>query len=195
MSYSIDAITSDCYEGTSCLINKFGIKDDSILKDLETAITFSRITEYNLNPKYNTFDENHYKALHKYIFGDIYEWAGEYRKVDMTKKGTTFAKVENIDSLMNRCFERLNQKNYFQDLSFNEFIENIVDFYCVTNMIHPFREGNGRTQRLFLTQLIMLNNYTIDFTVTDSDELMIATIQASNGVTDYLKDFFVKAIK
>lgn len=71
MSYSIDAITSDCYEGTSCLINKFGIKDDSILKDLETAITFSRITEYNLNPKYNTFDENHYKALHKYIFGDI----------------------------------------------------------------------------------------------------------------------------
>lgn len=128
-------------------------------------------------------------------FSVIYEWAGEYRKVDMTKKGTTFAKVENIDSLMNRCFERLNQKNYFQDLSFNEFIENIVDFYCVTNMIHPFREGNGRTQRLFLTQLIMLNNYTIDFTGTDSDELMIATIQASNGVTDYLKDFFVKAIK
>lgn len=75
------------------------------------------------------------------------------------------------------------------------FINNIVDFYCVTNMIHPFREGNGRTQRLFLSQLISLNNYTIDFSDIDTDELMIATIQASNGVTDNLKNVFKNSIK
>lgn len=144
---------------------------------------------------FDTFDVEHYKSIHKYIFEDIYKWAGEYRTVDMTKKGTAFAKAVNIDSLMNNCFDRLNKMNCFRGLTFDEFINNIVDFYCVTNMIHPFREGNGRTQRLFLSQLISLNNYTIDFSDIDTDELMIATIQASNGVTDNLKNVFKNSIK
>ncbi|MDD6619958.1 MAG: Fic family protein [Eubacteriales bacterium] len=195
MAYSIDALTSDCYEGTTCLINKFNIKDENILKDLETTVTFSKITEYSLDPLFNTFDVNHYKAIHKYLFDDIYEWAGEYRSVDMSKKGTSFAKAESIDKLMTKCFARLQAKNYFLGLSFDNFVDSIVDFYCVTNMIHPFREGNGRTQRLFLTQLINLNNYCIDFSEIDTDDLMIATIQATNGVTDYLKSIFKNAIK
>ena len=195
MAYSINTLTSDCYEGTTCLINKFDIKDENILKDLETTVTFGKITEYSLNPLFNTFDVNHYKAIHKYLFEDIYDWAGEYRTVDMSKKGTSFAKVESIDELMSKCFARLQAKNCFLGLSFDDFVDSIVDFYCVTNMIHPFREGNGRTQRLFLTQLINLNNYSIDFSEIDTDELMIATIQAANGVTDYLKNIFKNAIK
>lgn len=195
MSYSIESLNSDCYDGTTCLINKYNITDEKVLKDLETTVTFSKITEYTLNPLFDTFDVEHYKSIHKYIFEDIYKWAGEYRTVDMTKKGTAFAKAVNIDSLMNNCFDRLNKMNCFRGLSFDEFINNIVDFYCVTNMIHPFREGNGRTQRLFLSQLISLNNYTIDFSDIDTDELMIATIQASNGVTDNLKNVFKNSIK
>ena len=61
--------------------------------------------------------------------------------------------------------------------------------------LHPFREGNGRTQRVFLTQLINRNGYTIDFSEIDTDELMIATIQAANGITDFLKMIFKNAIK
>ncbi len=80
-------------------------------------------------------------------------------------------------------------------MSFDDFINCLVDFYCVTNMIHPFREGNGRTQRLFIAQLIAKNGYNIDFSEMDTDELMIATIQSANGVTDYLKDVFRSAIK
>ena len=195
MSYSIDALTSDCYEGTTCLINKFNIKDENILKDLETTVTFGKITEYSINPLFDTFDVNHYKAIHKYLFEDIYEWAGEYRNVDMNKKGTKFAKADSINDLMNSCFKRLHDNKFFQGFSFDGFIDNIVDFYCVTNMIHPFREGNGRTQRVFLTQLINLNDYDIDFSEIDTDDLMIATIQAANGVTDYLKNIFKIAIK
>lgn len=195
MSYSIDALTSDCYEGTACLINKFNIKDENILKDLETTITFGKITQYSLNPLFNSFDVDHYKAVHKFLFGDIYEWAGEYRTVDISKKGTSFAKAECVDELMNKCFDRLNQNNCLKDLTFEDFIDGIVDFYCVTNMIHPFREGNGRTQRVFLTQLINLNRYSINFADIDTDELMIATIQSVNGVKDYLKDIFKNAVK
>ena len=195
MSYSIDTLQSDCYEGTSCLINKFGIKDEVILKELETTVTLNKITEYSLNPLFYSFDVHHYKSIHRYLFGDIYDWAGEYRTVDMSKKGTIFAEADNVENLMSNCFKRLNDKNLFQGLKFDDFIDDFVDFCCVTNMIHPFREGNGRTQRAFLTQLINKNGYDIDFFEIDTDELMIATIQSANGVTDYLKDIFKYAIK
>lgn len=194
MSYSIDALTSDCYEGTACLINKFDVKDEGVLKELEATITLTKTTEYFLNPLFHTFDVQHYKSIHKYLFEDIYTWAGEYRTVDMSKKGTNFAKTDKIDNLLSNCFDRLNANNLFQGLNFDDFVDSIVDFYCVTNMIHPFREGNGRTQRVFLTQLINKNGYTIDFSEIDTDELMIATIQAANGVTDYLKDIFKNSI-
>lgn len=82
------------------------------------------------------------------------------------------------------------ENNLFSDLDRDEFIDAIVDFYCVTNMLHPFREGNGRTQRIFISQLIHHNGYDFDFSDIDSDDLMIATIQAANGVTDFLKQLF-----
>lgn len=194
MAYSINTLTSDCYEDTTCLINKFNIKDEKILEDLETTVTFDKITEYSLNPLFNTFDVNHYKAIHQYLFEDIYEWAGHYRTVDISKKGTVFAPYNQIDVLMSGCFKRLKDKDYFQNMEFENFIENLVDFYYVTNIIHPFREGNGRTQRVFLTQLVNLNNYEIDFSKINSDELMIATIHSANGVNDYLKNIFKIAI-
>ena len=62
-------------------------------------------------------------------------------------------------------------------------------------MIHPFREGNGRTQRIFIAQLIRFGGYDINFSEIDSDELMIATIQAANGVTDNLERVFSESIK
>ena len=195
MGYSIDAITEDCYEGTSCLINKLGIKDDKKLKEFEAAVTLAKASEFEKEPFGSTFDVAHYKAIHIFLFEDIYDWAGEYRTINMSKKGTSFAEADKIAGLMNACFKRLKDNDCFRNNRFEEFIENIVDFYQVTNMIHPFREGNGRTQRLFITQLIRFNNYDINFSEIDSDDLMIATIQAANGVNDNLVRIFKESIK
>ena len=195
MGYSIDAIIEDCYEGTSCLINKLGIKDDKKLKEFEAAVTFAKASEWEKEPLCNTFDVTHYKTIHRFLFEDIYDWAGEYRTINMSKKGTSFAETEKISGLMVACFKRLKDNDYFRNNSIDKFVENIVDFYQVINMIHPFREGNGRTQRLFITQLIRLNDYDIDFSDIDSDELMIATIQAANGVKDNLIRVFSENIK
>lgn len=65
MSYSIESLNSDCYDGTTCLINKYNITDEKVLKDLETTVTFSKITEYTLNPLFDTFDVEYYKSIHK----------------------------------------------------------------------------------------------------------------------------------
>ncbi|MGN1420386.1 MAG: Fic/DOC family protein [Eubacterium sp.] len=195
MGYDINASTSNCYEGTTCLINKLGITDESKLKEFEGAVTFAKASELEKNPISTAFDIEHYRAIHKYLFEDIYDWAGEYRTVNLSKKGTKFAPADKISDLMTSCFTRLKENDFFQGNSFDVFVENIVDFYCVTNMIHPFREGNGRTQRIFITQLIRYNDYDIDFSSIDKDELMIATIQSANGVTDYLKNIFHNSIK
>ena len=194
MGYSIDTVTTDCYEGTACLINKFGIKDDKQLSLVEGQITFAKGSELERNPIKGNFDFEHYKAIHKYLFDEIYDWAGKIRSVDMSKKGTSFAKADEIEQLANACFARLKAENYFRGQEFNEFVSNIVDFYCVTNMLHPFREGNGRTQRIFISQLIRFAGYEIDFSSINIDDLMSATIQAANGVDVYLKEIFANAI-
>lgn len=188
MSYSIDALTDNCYEGTTCLINKFGIQDEKQLAVVESQITIAKISILQQNPIEGNFDFEHYKAIHKFIFEDLYEWAGIPRVIDISKKGTFFVAAKNIDEIATACFERLKNQNYFKNLDMDDFIEKMTDFYCVTNNLHPFREGNGRTQRTFLSQLALNAGYEMDFANTDTDELMVATIQAANGVDTYLKN-------
>jgi cell filamentation protein len=89
----------------------------------------------------------------------------------------------------------LQEKNELRELPRDDFIAQIAGFYHDLNMLHPFREGNGRTQRLFFTLLIRRAGYDINFAACDMDELMIATIYASQGVMDFLVDFFRKSIK
>ena len=191
MPYSIDPLTADCYDGTACLINKFNIRDSSQLSEIEARITFARASELEQHPISGAFDFEHYKAIHRFLFEDIYSWAGQIRTVDMTKKGTSFTKASDIERNAAACFNRLQSMNFFTDLRFQDFVEEIVDFYCTTNILHPFREGHGRTQRAFLTQLIRHAGYDIDFSEIDPDELMIATIYSANGIIDYLRELFL----
>ena len=141
------------------------------------------------------FSFDFYKGLHKRLFQDLYEWAGELRKINMSKSGTNFCPAEKIQSLGEAKFRRLQDMNEFSDLPKDEQINEIAGFYNELNMLHPFREGNGRTERLFFTLLMKRLGYLINFADYDSDELMVATIYAAQGVDTYLKDFFAKIIK
>lgn len=194
MGYSIDSLTNDCYEGTSCLINKLDIKDEKQLELMEAHITLAKISILQHSPLDGKFDFEHYKAIHKFIFEDLYGWAGKIRTVNLSKKGTSFVNPEDIEEIATACFNRLKKQNYFKGLSKDSFVEEITDFYCVTNNIHPFREGNGRTQRVFISQLAFNAGYEIDFANADTDKLMIATIQAANGVDMYLKEILGEII-
>ena len=195
MGYSIDPISANCYPGTTILINKFDIQDEEKLNEIESVLSSARYAEWLNTPQSATFDFEHYKAIHRFLFSDLYDWAGEVRTVNISKKGTQFSPTENIEHQAELIFKRLKELNYFKGLSRNEFVEEIVDFYCITNALHPFREGNGRTQRAFLTQLIRNAGYDISFADMDTELLMIATIQSAQGVTDMLKQIFVESIK
>ncbi|WP_316609694.1 Fic family protein [uncultured Ruminococcus sp.] len=195
MAYSVDPINADCYEGTTCLINKYDIKDEAKLAELEAMITFAKSSELEQAVLKEGFNENDYTDIHRQLFEPLYVWAGEYRTINFSKKGTAFANYDDVPVLLTNCFNRLKAMNYFRDLPFDDFIEEIVDIYCTTNFIHPFREGNGRTQRVFLSQLIRYNGYEIHFSKIDTDYLMLATIHAAHGVVDHLKEIFTENIK
>lgn len=190
MSYSIDPSADGCYPNTTILINKFDIRDEAKLNEVESVITSARYAEWTSAPKVASFDFAHYKDVHCFLFSDLYEWAGKVRGVDISKKGTKFTPAKDIDTEAERIFGRLGAQNCFKGLARDEFVDEIVDFYCVTNILHPFREGNGRTQRAFLTQLVRNAGYDINFADMDTELLMIATIQSAQGVTDLLRQIF-----
>lgn len=194
MSYEINNINADCYEGTNCLINKFDIRDDNKLKSLEADITLGKSVQLLNSDESVKLDVDYYKYIHKFLFEDIYDWAGHFRTIDISKKGTVFAKYQNIETLLSKAINRLEEQSFFKGLNKDDLIESVLDFYLVTNHIHPFREGNGRTQRIFISQLLKYSNHEIDFFEIDSDELIIATIQASGGVKDNLINIFKKII-
>ena len=113
---------------------------------------------------------------------------------------STFQKRERFLFLLLR-FRRVQMRVFrlaaFTDegLSHQKFIEAIADFYNTINMLHPFREGNGRTQRLFFTQWIRHLGYEFDLSDVDPDEFMIATIYAAQGVMDPLIEFFAQKLQ
>ena len=195
MGYSIDPISANCYEGTTCLINKFGVQNEEQLANLEATITHAKTTLLESHPAKLPLDFDYYKSIHRFLFEDLYDWAGELRTVDLSKKGTAFCPADQLESLCNACFDRLKRMNYLKGLAKGQFIEELVDLYCTTNLLHPFREGNGRVQRIFISKLIEYNGYQFNFSNIDPDDLMTATIQAANGVTDQLHALFQNELK
>ena len=193
MAYSLNPSSDNCYEGTTCLVNKLGIRDEKRLSEVEAQITFAKAVMLEETPIDDDFGFEHFKKIHEFLLCDLYEWAGQVRTVDVSKKRTKFLDAASIESIGTKCFAKV-KDGYFENLSFDEFVKRIAEFYNDVNYIHPFREGNGRTQRIYFTQLIRHYGYDINFADVDTDELMIATIQASSGVMDFLVDFFENSI-
>ena len=193
MAYSLNPSSDNCYEGTTCLVNKLGIRDEKKLSEIEAQITFAKAVMLEETPIDDDFGFEHFKKIHEFLLCDLYEWAGQVRTVDISKKRTKFLDAASIENIGTKCFAKV-KDGYFENLPFDEFVKRIAEFYNDVNYIHPFREGNGRTQRIYFTQLIRHYGYDINFADVDTDELMIATIQASSGVMDFLVEFFENSI-
>ncbi len=194
MPYTLDIVNDNCYEGTSTLVNKLDIRDEKELQSSEALITAYKAAELINKPLASDFSFENYIELHKFLFEDLYDWAGKLRTIDLSKSTTHFTAPNKLNDLGYRIFARLKTLNYFSSLPENEFINEIAELYHSLNMLHPFREGNGRTQRVFFVQLIRNAGYDIDYSTLNSDLLMIGSIQAASGVMDTLVQFFYENI-
>lgn len=190
MAYSLEALRDDCYDNSTVLKNKFNIQDGAKLDLMERTTTTLRIAQAMTEIVFENVDFLFYKNLHKYVFGDIYEWAGNIRRVEMSKRGTRFCSVDEIENRGNNLFKRLRNNNYLNSFTGDDFINEFTELYCNLNYLHPFREGNGRTQRLFLNMLLLFIGKQMDFSKIDKDLLMIATIKSVSGDVFMLRDIF-----
>lgn len=190
MAYSIDSSSDSCYPGTSVLVNKLGIQNQAQLDENETLIVGVKSLQFELAPFPEPLDFNYYKKLHRFLFDELYEWAGTVRSIDLSKQRTRFCPVREIESLAGRMFSRIEQMDFLCGLPREDFIAELTDFYSSVNYLHPFREGNGRTQRLYFRQLAQRAGYKLDFAAVDSDRMMIATIHAASGIEETLRNVF-----
>lgn len=184
-----------CYPNSNILKNKLNIRNQKELSEAEAELTFIRLKELQSKPIKGKFDYNHLKAIHKYIFQDIYEWAGKERTVEIGK-GNIFCTTKFISSYAEEIFnnyykECINTKNNKE-----EFIKTLAKNYGDLNALHPFREGNGRTQREF-ARLICLNcGYDFDLRKTKHDEMLKASkLSFDKGDNTLFEEIFKKAIK
>lgn len=194
MAYSIDAATDGCYPGTTCLVNKLDIRDETALTETEAAVVLGKASLLDQQPIPGSFDFDHYRRIHQFLFCDLYDWAGQIRTINISKKGTVFVSAAEIEQCADACFSRLASFSS-EGLSLHELAKEVADFYHTINMLHPFREGNGRAQRVFFTQWIRSLGYDLDLSSVDPDAFMIATIYAAQGVMDQLIDFFEQTIE
>lgn len=190
MAYSITASNDSCYPDTTILINKLGIKDQHSLDEAERIAVTYHAARLEADPPDGPFTFHYYRMLHQQLFSDLYDWAGTLRSIDLSKKGTHFYPAKDLQPLGSAIFQRLQSENELRNLPFYPFVTALSEFYHDLNMLHPFREGNGRTQRLFTTLLVRRAGYNIDFADCDTDLLMTATIYAAQGIMDHLHAFF-----
>ena len=162
-----------CYEGITVLKNIPGIRDQDSLNEFEVAMTMQRSDE-PLPP--GSLDVAHYCTIHHHLFQDIYEWAGKFRTVRISKGGSAFCYPEYIEQGMQELFDDLKHQNYLCELLADEFATRAAHFLSTLNAIHPFREGNGRAQQSFLLLLADNADYSFNFDKLVPERFMEAMI-------------------
>jgi len=189
--YSYDGNSTYCYKGTNILINLLNITNDKDLYDVERELVSLRTYELNENPLKGEFDFKYLKSIHKYLFQDIYKWAGSIRTCNIAKKDL-FCLAEYIESYGKEVFDKLKDENYFINYDNETKLNKLVDLFADINALHPFREGNGRSQRLFIESLAKINGIYLDLTNVDKMEMIIASHESINGDIIKLKTMFEK---
>lgn len=139
------------YPGTDILRNRLGITDDVTLNEAERRLTMARGAQAARQTFPGSADG--YRALHRHLFQDLYDWAGEDRSVVIAKGGSSFAAPPYIARELDKLFADMAAKNGFLGLARDEFFDRLGNHINELNAIHPFREGNGRTMRHHAAQV------------------------------------------
>ncbi|MBL4571602.1 MAG: Fic family protein [Gammaproteobacteria bacterium] len=177
--------------GTQTLRNKLNITDPNLLQEAEQDLSSARDMEIARYPVPGNFDYQHLKDIHKKLFGDVYPWAGEPRTVDI-HKASTFAPARLLEQSANKVFGDLAKDGYLRGLEKGEFIVKAATHFGEINFVHPFRDGNGRTQRVFFDHLAARAGHSFDWSRIDQKEIIQATIHATNNNPSLLKDALEK---
>lgn len=176
-----------CYPDSNVLINKLNIKDNKKLEKAEKMIVLAKLYDLRQNKLVGKFDKDHFINIHKYLFEDLYPFAGKFRTENIAKDSFSFAEWEFIDSELDRLLLKLKEENFLNDLNKEDMAKKLAYYMSELNVLHPFREGNGRTIREFIRELAYKNGYILDYSKTGSEEMLEAMMKSVIDETDLAK--------
>jgi cell filamentation protein len=163
------------YPGTVVLKNKLNIRDAALLDFHERELVTQRIRQ---GAPIGDFDLPHLQAIHRHLFQDVYEWAGQLRTVEIAKGGHQFQFRQYIHTGIADAHRRIVAMSYLKGLSPRDFASAAGGIIGDVNYVHPFREGNGRTQLQYLKQLAARAGHTVDLTRIQPREWLQASREA-----------------
>ena len=164
------------YPGTRVLRNKKGLRDPVALDKFERQATATRLYLLETKPIRGVFDLAHLQAVHKFIFQDVYPWAGKLREGTgtMTKRrlGTVvqYGNSTYAASEATRVLRLLACENYLRGMDASAFAGRLAFFYSELDAVHPFREGNSRTLRAFTSQLAQQAGHDLDWRLVSNTD-------------------------
>ncbi len=167
-----------CYPDSAVLRNKAGITDQNELDDFEFTSFLSRARD---PLPIGNLDYWHYRAIHRHLFQDVYDWAGEPRTIRIAKGGNWFCYPENLDRHMSATFDWLYAHDNLVGLEADAFARSAAYFLSELNAGHPFREGNGRTQLVFLKALVVNAGRSFNDDALDPERTLEAMIASFSG--------------
>jgi cell filamentation protein len=153
------------YPGTTILRNRLGITESRALDRVERRLVVQRTRE---GVPVGSFDLIHLRAIHHHLFQDIYDWAGDLRTVEINRGGQQFQFRQFIETGMGDIHHRLVASRFLKGLSLSEFARQAAVIIGDVNYVHPFREGNGRTQLQYLKQLAIQAGHSFDLARIDA---------------------------
>ena len=180
---------------TGVLRNRYGLEDGHVLQSLETDIVAAQDTLLKSMPLPGLYDLDHLCAFHKFLFGSIYDWAGSIRTVSISKGGMPFCRVEFIHTMAPEIFPPVSKHNHLRNLGKAAAVAAMAELLGELNALHPFRDGNGRTQRAFLRQWASTAGWVIDWTGLDQGANRMASIAAMGGNCSPLEDLLDAIVK
>lgn len=144
------------------------------------------------NPIKGTFDCKHLKDIHRFLFQDLYTWAGEFRTVNISKGDTMFCLYQNIEYYLEDVFLQLKKQDYLINTKPDSIYERLAFYFGEINAAHSFREGNGRSQRVFVKQLARVAGYEVNFKTVKSEQMIEASASSWRGSDKKLEEIFKK---
>jgi cell filamentation protein len=184
------------YPGTRTLKNRKNIRDAKELQNFESQSVLRRYLEARQHPIPGNFDTSHLKAIHRRLFQDVYDWAGQFRVTPLGKEEfiggpvTWFTAPGQVSSELDRVYSDLVRIGFLQGLTLTDFATRAASLFVSIFRIHPFRQGNGRAQRLFLDHLGQAADHELNFDVVSEERMIRASVDADRGDISTMRRLF-----
>lgn len=180
------------YPGLKVMRNRLGIRQAQRLEQAAWELTALRAATIELGPLVRGLP--HLCAIHRQLYQDVFDWAGQLREVDIYQGDTRFCHFAYIEKEGNALLQDLEEESYLVGLALEKFIERLAHYYCEINVLHPFRLGNGMAQRIFFEQLAIHAGYTLDWRDIAVDAWNQANQSGAMGDLSPLRTIFRKVV-